>query len=137
MINREQIEQILKINGSTPTSPDEEIRSVLLSARYDKNEVDSAIMILKENTKTKETSVQSLHKVFRSDQALDSKEVSYLLGIDIEATEISGRGRRARKFSFLQLVSVFVLSIACAVSGVLLYMYFSEIGVFHPGLARI
>ena len=41
MIKRDQIESILKINGVAPSSPDEQIRLVLLSARYSKDEVDT------------------------------------------------------------------------------------------------
>jgi hypothetical protein len=83
MINRRQVENILKINGVTPTSADQEIRSVLLSARYNKDEVDSAIMVLRQNVKTNETTVEGLHKVFRTDLALKPSEVSDLLGVQI------------------------------------------------------
>ena len=87
MINRKQVEAILKINGITPASPDDEIRAVLMSARYQEDEIDSAIMVLRQNVKTKEAKVQGLHKVFRSDETLKPSEISALLGIDPELTD--------------------------------------------------
>ena len=52
MITREQIESILRVNGEEPLAPDEKIRSILLSAKFNEDEVDAALMILKQNTKT-------------------------------------------------------------------------------------
>ena len=36
-------------------------------------------MVLRENTKTNQTRVDGLHKVFRSSEALNSEEISQLL----------------------------------------------------------
>jgi len=132
MIKRDQIESILKINGVQPTSPDEEIRSVLLSARYSKDEVDTAIMVLRENTKTNKTRVDGLHKVFRSDEALAPEEISQLLGIEIDLSDRMQNRGNARDFSQLQFVMVWVLSALLAVVGLLFYMYIYKVGVFHP-----
>ena len=132
MIKRDQIESILKINGVQPTSPDEEIRSVLLSARYSKDEVDTAIMVLRENTKTNKTRVDGLHKVFRSDEALAPEEISQLLGIEIDLSDRMQNRGNARDFSQLQFVMVWVLSALLAIVGLLFYMYIYKVGVFHP-----
>ena len=109
MIKRDQIESILKINGVQPTSPDEEIRSVLLSARYSKDEVDTAIMVLRENTKTNKTRVDGLHKVFRSDEALSPEEISQLLGIEIELSDRMQDQGDDRDSSQLQYILLWVL----------------------------
>jgi len=121
MIKRDQIESILKINGVQPTSPDEQIRSVLLSARYSKDEVDTAIMVLRENTKTNKTRVDGLHKVFRSDEALAPEEISQLLGIEIDLSERIQVGSKTRDFSQFQYIMVWIL----------FYMYVYKVGVFH------
>ena len=55
MLQKKDIETILKINGVSAVAPDEEIRTVLLSARYNNDEVDTAIMVLRENMKTHQT----------------------------------------------------------------------------------
>lgn len=132
MIKREQVEAILKINGVAPGSPDETIRSVLLSARYSKDEVDTAIMVLRENTKTNKTRVDGLHKVFRSDQALKPHEISQLLGIEVDVTDEVVVNSKSRDFSTLQYMIVWLLSVVVAVAGILMYMYLYKVGIFHP-----
>lgn len=133
MINRDQIESILKINGVNPGSPDEQIRSVLLSARYSKDEVDTAIMVLRENTKTNKTRVDGLHKIFRTSEALDPQEISQLLGIDVNVDQgMVAQQRKLRYISGWQTVAIWVLSIIVAVMGLMIYMYIHQVGLFHP-----
>lgn len=135
MINREHIESILKINGVEPGSPDEEIRSVLMSARYNKDEVDTAIMVLRENIKTKTTRVEGLHKIFRTDEALRPDEISQLLGIEVDIDQSINIRSSNNELSGLQYMVVWVLSVVLAVSGILLYMYLHKMGVFHPSVS--
>ena len=134
MINREQIESILKINGVTPAAPDEHIRSILLSARYNKDEVDTAIMVLRQNTKTHQTRVDGLHKIFRSDEALQPAEISQLLGIEVDVNDPVQTHGKSRDFSIVQKVFVWVLSVMVAVAGILFYMYLHKIGIFYPSM---
>jgi hypothetical protein len=132
MTDRKHIESILKINGLTPTSADEEIKSVLLSARFKDDEIDAALMILRENTHTSEVRVDGLHKVFRTDAGLKPSEISQLLGIDIKVTEkVSPRSNRKR-FSFFQLLLLSIASSLLAIVCLLFYMYSENIGWFHP-----
>jgi len=133
-MKREQIESVLKINGVEPTSPDEKIRSVLLSARYSKDEVDTAIMVLRENTKTNKTRVDGLHKIFRSNEGLQPDEISQLLGIEVNLTNrIEGDDSApARGLSSGQNIIIWVLSFAIAILGLTFYMYIYKIGIFHP-----
>jgi hypothetical protein len=132
MLQKQDIEKILKINGVSPNADDEEIRSVLLSARYNNDEVDTAIMVLRENMKTHQTRVEGLHKVFRSDEALNASEISALLGIEVTVDEVSADGRRGREMSTLQTLFVIVVSIVLALLGVFGAMYHYEVGIFHP-----
>lgn len=132
MIKRDQVEAILKINGVTPTAPDEEIRSVLMSARYSKDEVDTAIMVLRQNTRTNKTRVDGLHKVFRTDDALAPEEIADLLGIEVDISERVMVHNKSRDFSQLQYILVWVLSAIVAVLGILFFMYIYKVGVFHP-----
>ena len=130
MMNKNQIETILKINGASVSSPDEVIRSVLLSARYKKDEVDTAIMVLRENTKTNKTRVEGLHKIFRTDVTLKPNEISQLLGIDVSINEKVEPKSKAREIKGFQFVLIWVLSVVCAVVGVLIYMYLHKVGLF-------
>ncbi len=132
MTDRRHIESILKVNGLAPTAPDEEIKSVLLSARFNKDEVDTALMILRENVKTNETRVDGLHKVFRTDGGLKPAEISKLLGIDVELTDAESVRTNSKRFSLLELVLLSVASSLLAIVCLLMYMYSEGIGWFHP-----
>jgi len=135
MINRKDIEAILKINGVESSSPDEKIRSVLMSARYNKDEVDTAIMVLRENTVTKSTRVDGLHKIFRSNESLRPDEISQLLGIEVDISQTTPEESRNPKLSRSQFVFVCALSIIVAIIGVIFYMYLHKVGVFHDSFA--
>lgn len=133
MIEKRNIEAFLKVNGIPPTAKDEEIRSVLLSARWNNNEVDTALMVLKENTKNNETHVDTLHKVFNSDDRLSSSEISKLLGIDVtlsdqDVTDINAKHQLSKNSTAL---ITFILSIIIAVSSIGYLMYKEKAGVFH------
>jgi hypothetical protein len=136
MMKRDQIESLLKINGVEPTSPDEQIRSVLLSARYTKDEVDTAIMVLRENTKTNKTRVDGLHKIFRTNEGLRPEEISQLLGIEVELSERieNNDAVDAKDFSHLQNVIITALSFALAILGLAFYMYIFKVGLFYPNM---
>jgi hypothetical protein len=132
MLQKKDIEAILKVNGVLPTSPEEEIRSVLISARYNNEDIDTAVMVLRENTVTNKTRVDGLHKIFRSDDALRPSEISALLGIDVEVDHLSIRRNASRDMSIIQNAIVTVVAIVLAIFGVTLAMYSYQVGVFHP-----
>lgn len=137
MISREQIESLLKINGMSATAPDEHIRSVLLSARYNHDEVDTALMILREDLRTKQTRVDGIHKIFRSDETLQPKEISKLLGIEVDASKFAPAEEMQHDYAFLQYVIVWFFSVVFAVTGILLYMYLNEVGFFYTASANV
>ncbi len=136
MIEKRNIEAFLRINGIPATANDEEIRSVLISARWNQNEVDTALMVLKENTNTKETHVDTLHKVFNSDDRLSASEISTLLGIDVQLApqDVDNVNvKRARAERAQGLIS-FALSILIALSSIGYLMYQEKAGVFNETL---
>ncbi len=132
MLQKKDIETILKINGVSAVAPDEEIRTVLLSARYNNDEVDTAIMVLRENMKTHQTKVEGLHKIFRTDEALKPSEISALLGIDVQIDEITTPQDSSRENNFFQSSLVVIFATVFAVIGVVIAMYVYEVGIFHP-----
>lgn len=132
MLQKKDIETILKINGVSAVAPDEEIRTVLLSARYNNDEVDTAIMVLRENMKTHQTKVEGLHKIFRTDEALKPSEISALLGIDVQIDEIVTPQDRSTENNFFQSSLVVIFATVFAVIGVVVAMYIYQVGIFHP-----
>ena len=137
MIDKNRVESILKVNGLTPTSDSEQIQSVLLSARYSKDEVDTAIMVMREDKKTNETRVDGLHKVFRTDNGLTPKEISKLLGIDIAITDKLHDLEAEKRANNLFTLFLTGISVALAILSILMYMYIAKIGLFHPTAAAI
>ena len=131
MIDREHIEKILKLNGLAPSAEEDEIKSILLSARYKEHEVDAAIMVLRENPKTKKTNVAAMQKVFHTDKLLNEQEISSLLGIDVDLSSRVSAGKKARKLSFGGQVSITALSTLLALIALCAYMYIEKIGIFH------
>ncbi|MFT5831721.1 MAG: hypothetical protein ACI9SY_000089 [Candidatus Paceibacteria bacterium] len=134
MINRNHIEKILKINGMSPAEPDEMIRSVLLSARYDKDEVDTALVILREDSETKQIRVEGLHKVFRSNDSLQPKEISELLGIDVDLNHYMPESAAKQRVTLASVMFVWILSVGLAVIGIFLFMHMNSVGIFHPSV---
>ena len=133
MIEKRNVEAFLRVNGIPPTAKDEEIRSVLLSARWNNNEVDTALMVLKENVVNNETHVDTLHKVFNSDDRLSSAEITKLLGIDVNLSEhnfadINSKYKQTLNHSALITL---ILSIVIAVSSIGYLMYEEQAGIFH------
>lgn len=116
----------------SPRAPDEQIRSVLLSARYNNDEVDTALMVLRQNPRTNKTTVEGLHKVFRSDEALRPEEISQLLGIEVDASQFQPVAEVQKNYAIVQYVVIWFISVVLAVSGILFYMYVSQVGLFHP-----
>jgi hypothetical protein len=132
MFDKNHLESLLKINGIEKSAPDEEIRSVLLSARFKNDEVDTALMILRENTQTKQTRVEGLHKVFRTDSGLKPSEISDLLGIEVNIEDsVIVAKKKSLNLSLLQFVLLWVVSLVFAVIAVLLYMYSNDMGIFR------
>lgn len=133
MLEKRNIEAFLKVNGIPPTAKDEEIRSVLLSARWNNNEVDTALMVLKENTTSNETHVDTLHKVFNSDDRLSSSEITKLLGIDVSLSDndVSDINKKHQLSQNSTALITFVLSIIIAASSIGYLMFKEKAGVFH------
>lgn len=134
MIDRNHIEKILKINGMSPAEPDDTIRSVLLSARYDKDEIDTALMVLREDSETKRIRVEGLHKVFRTDDALQPREISDLLGIEVNLNSYHPEPIEKQRITLATVMLVWIMSVGFAVIGIFLFMHMNSVGIFHPSV---
>lgn len=134
MIDKASLEQFLRINGISPTASDQEIKSVLLSARWENDDVDTAMLVLRENTATHESSVDSVHKVFRSDERLTPESVSKLLGISMDATDILSAYSLDTKYVHLPTIMILIVSFltfALAMAFVAGSMWMLKVGPFH------
>ncbi len=136
MIDRRHIEQILRLNGLTPTAADEEIRSVLISARWHKEDVETAITVLRENTTTHKSRVDTLHDVFITDKKLSPEAIQTLLGIDVEinSSELESLRKSRQSVYIWQIISIFMIAIAIAAIMIVFMMYSQQVGIFYPSM---
>lgn len=137
MFQREYIEKLLSLNGVSIDSSDDEIKSVLLSARWHKDDVEAAVLVLRENTKTHETHVDSLHKIYRSDERMRPETVSALLGVEmnISGEDITKKRRRvSRGLGPAQMLSITLISLALSLIFVFSAMWYLQTGLFHTTL---
>jgi len=139
MIDKNQIENLLRANGIAPSAKDEEIRSLLLSAKWTENDVDTALMVLKENTTTKITHIDTLHKVFHSDQRLSPTEITDLLGISttLNDFDLKESQNNQSKHQTLSVMIAVILSLLIAVTSIGYVMYKEKAGFFHEGFNSI
>lgn len=133
MYDRKHIERVLKINGLTLEASDEEVRAVLLGARYRDDEVDQALQVLRENTILDNAeSAKLAHKIMRTDRGLSAGEVSRLLGIDVPVPALTTPQREQQnRFTTTHLAVITVLSLLVAGIGLGLAMYAQGFGVFY------
>ncbi len=134
MFEKRQIEDLLRINGVPPTSPDEEIKSFLLSAQWHENDVEAALLVLKENVKNHKTHIDTLQKVFSSDEKMKPNTIADLLGVDIDITNTNFAKhwkRPRRSVTPVQAIQISLLSILFSVLFTLGAMWYLDMGVFH------
>ena len=140
MFQREYIEKILEINGVTPTADDEQIKSVLLSARWHEDDVEAAMVVLRENRDTHKTHVDTLHNVFFTDDHLRPETISSLLGIETNFTSYDidrVKGKKQQSMTTGVVLQIFLISIALSLILVFAAMWYLQMGIFHPTLQTL
>jgi len=138
LINKKHLESLLHANGVKPPTTDEEIRSVLISARFKDNEVETALMILREDTESHETRVETLHNVFRSDKKLRPQEISDLLGVEVNISNFDEEdpGISQERYRRIQVMQSVVLAVMIALGLIWFVMYKEKVGAFHPSVVQ-
>ena len=130
MINKQQTEQILRLNGIEPDAPPEEIRTVLIRARWHKDDVDAAIAAL--NRAPDEITVEHNHsqQLTHSDASLAPETLNAVLGVDIELTEVRQQ-RVADQNWFLrkQIISMLLVAVLGAVLFIITIMWQLKLSV--------
>jgi hypothetical protein len=129
MMKRETVEQYLRANGVQSTASDDEIKEMLFSARWHESDVDTALTVLREDPKTHTTKVDTLHKVFHSDERLEPETISALLGIEVQMPEPPSRFQESKEAAASLLT---IIVVACALSAVfvLSVMWYLRMGIF-------
>jgi hypothetical protein len=134
MIDRRHIEELLRLNGVKETAPDEEIKSVLISARWHEKDIETALVVLRENKESHQTRVERLNKVFTSDDKLQPELISSLLGVDVDvSSDVFGQAPRKKKrsLSFAQVLQICFFSLILSSACILGMMWHLDVGLFH------
>lgn len=134
MIDRHQVEGLLRLNGVKATAKDEEIKSVLISARWHEKDIETALLVLRENTQSHETHVERLNKVFTSDDKLQPELISSLLGVDVDLSHHEHRGinyKPQRSVTFAQAIQIGFLSTVLSGLCIIGVMWYLDMGLFH------
>lgn len=137
MFQRQDIERFLKINGVSLEDTDEEIKSVLISAQWHKHDVEAAVLVLRENKKDHQTHVDSLHKVFRTDERMSPETISSLLGIEMNITSaevIRRHSKASRRIQPSQVLLIACMALALSLVFLFASMRYLEMGLFHKTL---
>jgi len=140
MIDRAQVARILKLNGIDISAPADEIKSILLSANWREDDVETALTVLREDPVDHKEHVETLHKIFRSDDKLSPETISGLLGIDVDVStqEINLRRKHARG-ELTAGLAIHILLISLVLSSLFIFgsMWLMKVGLFHetgPGI---
>ena len=137
MFKKDHIEKMLRLNGVSVDDPDDVIKSVLISAQWHEDDVEAAVLVLRENKENHETHVDSLHKVFRSDERLRPETISSLLGIemDLSSKDLEVRRKRVqRSLGPSQVMIMALISLILSLIFVFAAMWYLETGLFHQTL---
>lgn len=133
MLDRTHIEKILRMNGVDTSSADDEIKSVLLRARWNKDDVETALVVLREDKTTHEKRINTLHKVFRSDDRLAPEMVASLLGVSVDEKlrNVKNQVVKYQSDDTGRLVIVIGIALITALALLVLGMWQLEVGPFH------
>lgn len=134
MIERSTVELILRANGVSPTASDEEIKELLLEARWCAADAEAALSVLRENKTAHEQKIDSAHEIFNTDQRLKPEAITQLLGIDVEVqrSALQSTKVRAKAPSHVwQIVKIVSVSLLLAFGISVFCMWYWEVGAFH------
>jgi len=145
MLEKEHIENFLRLNGILCTAPDEEIHGALLAARWHEDDVAAALVVLRGGEKSKEVSPEtkrmaSARQLFRSDNHLAPETLASLLGVEIKlhgnvlsAVDVQEELQKGKVSIY---VTVILASLVMLCGAVLSAHFFAE-GQFGNLIARI
>lgn len=115
MIDRSHIEKILKLNGLGPESPDEEIKQLLISARWHENDVETALIILRKNPNENTYKIGGVQDVLRTEAKIAPETLNAILGIDVEVNNVTEQHHAALERTYYkQILTLIAFSVLFA-----------------------
>lgn len=132
MIDKKHIEQFLHLNDLSAESSEEDIRTLLASARWHEDDITAALLVLNGSDAQPEEKNSSIHQLLNSDQKLKPETLSALLGIDVKVDSIITKHKTSLSQRYnSQIILIVLLSLLTSFSVLLFFMWFMEVGIFH------
>mgnify|MGYP000379545351 CR=1 FL=1 len=132
------IVETLQRNGVSNISNEAEVRACLYRLRWHPHDIDRAVKkIASSNQMQSFTHKSALHSLLRSDERIRPETLSSLLGFDIEITEedVKSSAYRAKpRVTFPRLFMIIVFGIILGCTVMVLLMWLTKTGLFHPTL---
>jgi len=136
MIDKEHIVNFLRSNGVSSASSDDEIRHALQNARWHNDDIEVALLKLKDSEEPYEIKSGDAQNIFFSDVPIAPETLSSLLGIDVSLplarlqAEESRRALQDKTTTTVILLTI-LTSVILGVFMTLLIMYLNNIGPFY------
>lgn len=132
MLEKNQVENILRVNDVSITASDDEIRALLLSSKWTEDDIDLALKLLHNDVAPMNYHTDTLHKIFNSDQRLNQEEITNLLGIKTTLTNFEATEDITKNFSSpLNTALIILLTLVFVLAGVGYLMYQKQAGFFY------
>ena len=134
MVEKSHVEQLLKINGVLSDASDDEIKSVLVRARWHEKDVEQAIALLKNNLTEEAKKTDPFQTLFKNDAKLRPDLISSLLGVDITILKndvVINKKDKVPHVSLRLLCEIIFVSIVLSCASLFAAMWYLEMGVFH------
>lgn len=140
-LDRSFIDNFLKINGVSAGANDAEIRDVLTKAKWNDEEIQTAILILRESASTTGIVAVTKHSttLFAPTADLSSRQLSRLLGVDVivdpsvikdPRTGELASSRRARE-EFVMWTIILLLSSVLAIAVLWILLFTLKLGPYR------
>lgn len=137
-IDKGLIENILKANGVSMESGDDEIKSLLFSARWHEDDIDTALFVLRNDKDNNKQRIDAVYDDdFRLQDRMRPETISAMLGIEVDydpERREYGRGENVGTMGILGMIFVLSAAIIFSVLVLLLFMFVFKIGVFSAAL---
>lgn len=140
MMNKDHIDNFLKVNHISTSTEEKKLKEALLYAKWSEKDVEIAMMTMRDkqdkgDAKAKQK-IDVQHQMFRGDTRLAPEAISSLLGIDVTLNRESLREQA--RFSMtddanemLRTISLVVISCFIAVGVAFGIMYMMQVGPFY------
>jgi len=136
MLDRAEIEKVLRINGLAVNATDEEIKQVLTRARWHPNDVIKAVQLLKHAPPPNPQTKINLAQALRSDEKMSPDTISALLGIDMKVEQIQRQQRVIKGVAHnITTTAIVLLCIVLFAAGlVFALMWYFKVGYFFEAV---